>query len=59
MKHIPSIHPIFMNSKKHIIGILNSVVNMLFLSMSEVQESLDFLFLLASKVEKLSQRAAW
>lgn len=59
MKHIPSIHPIFMNSNKHIIGILNSVVNMLFLSMSEAQESLDFLFLLASKVEKLSQRAAW
>lgn len=32
---------------------------MLFLSMSEVQESFDFLFLLALKVEKLSQRAAW
>lgn len=32
---------------------------MLFLSMSEVQESLDFLFLLALKVEKLNQRAAW
>lgn len=47
MKHIPSIHPIFMNSKKHIIGILN---NILFLSMSEIQESLDFLFLLALKM---------